>query len=114
MKTTPTESQEHESPEDMIRRIAYFRWIDSGCTNGNDWDHWLSAEKQLLAAMMPVAVDEGSGVSPTHFSVRTTVAQHLSDPTHRFHAPGAAHDARLDVVAGEARQRIRARQPRGA
>jgi hypothetical protein len=46
----------------------------------------------------------------SHFSIKTTVAAHLSDPAHRFHAPGAVHDGRLDVIAGEARQRVRGRR----
>ena len=115
MKITPKSPQEQESPEEEVRRLAYFRWIESGAVHGNDWDHWFAAEKQLSSvATLPVTEHERPGVPPAHFAIRTTVAEHLSDPTHRFHAPGAAHDARLDVVAGEARQRVRARQPRGS
>jgi hypothetical protein len=38
------------------------------------------------------------------------IAAQLSDPTHRFHPPGASHDDRRDVAAGKAPQRLRARQ----
>ena len=115
MDPNQPEAQKPESPEETIRQIAYFRWIDSGGAHGNDWDHWFAAEKQLLsAATLPVTTAEAATTSPEHYSIRTTLAAHLSDPTHKFHATGTAHDARLDVVAGEARQRVRARQPRGS
>ena len=52
---------------------------------------------------------EPTADTPAALSIKNTVAAHLSDPTHRFHAPGSKHDIRLDVVAGEARQRVRGR-----
>lgn len=97
------------SLEEKIREQAYYRWIDNGCPHGDDLSHWFAAEQQVLAA--PLA-EEAASPAP-HFSIRETIATHDADPTHRFHAPSALHDSRLDVVAHEARQRVRARQPGG-
>ena len=95
--------------DDKIREQAYYHWIDNGCPNGDDLGHWFAAEQQVLTTL---AEDHVASPSP-HFSIRETVAAHDADPTHRFHAPAALHDSRLDVVAQEARQRVRARQPGG-
>ncbi len=45
----------------------------------------------------------------SHLTIKDSVANSLSDPAHRFHGTGPAHDDRLDVIAGEARQRVRGR-----
>jgi len=97
------------SLEDKIREQAYYRWIENGCPHGDDLSHWLAAEQQVLAT--PPA--EQAATPAPHFSIRETIAAHDADPTHRFHAPSALHDSRLDVVAHEARQRVRARQAGG-
>jgi hypothetical protein len=47
------------------------------------------------------------------FSIRKTVAGHLTDPAYRFHALGKSHDFRSNVAAGEARQRVRGRRHTG-
>lgn len=97
--------------ETRIRELAYFLWVDAGCPPNDDLSHWLVAERTVRA--------ETPDAAPTpsqHFSIRATLAEHNSDPTHRFHDPAKVHDARLDVVAGEARQRVRGRHggtPRG-
>jgi len=93
--------------ETRIRELAYFLWVDAGCPPNDDLSHWFTAEKLVLADTPDPA---------QHFSIRATLAEHNSDPTHRFHDPAKVHDARLDVVAGEARQRVRGRHggtPRG-
>jgi hypothetical protein len=98
--------------DEHVRVRAYYLWLERGCPHGEDGDHWFAAQRQLLATMTaaiveaPPRADDG----PARFSIRQTVAEHLSDPTHRFHPPGAAHDNRLDVIAGEARQRVRGRR----
>lgn len=45
----------------------------------------------------------------SHVAIKDTVASHLSDPTHRFHATGKPRDNRRTVIAGEAPQRVRGR-----
>jgi len=45
-----------------------------------------------------------------HHSIRETLATHLSDPAHRFHAPAGSHDNRTTVSAGGALQRMRGRR----
>lgn len=47
--------------------------------------------------------------SPT--TIRATLAQHQSDPNHKFHGPAGSHDARADVAASGNRQRLRAHRP---
>lgn len=111
MKTTQSPSRESELQEEEIRVRAYFLWLERGCLHGEDCAHWFAARQQLLAERGSTA-DHRSEHAPdrsSHFAIEKTLGAHLSDPTHRFHAPGTAHDARLDVVAGEARQRVRGR-----
>jgi hypothetical protein len=95
--------------DDKIREQAYYHWIDNGCPHGDDLNHWLAAEQQVLAT---TTAEQAESPAP-HFSIRETIAAHDADPTHRFHAPSALHDSRLDVVSHEARQRVRARQAGG-
>jgi len=114
MKTPPSPPRsEPQSTEDLIRNIAYFHWLDSGCPPDNDWAHWFAAKEILLDLETSLVPDRPSNPAPPSFSIRATVASHQSDPTHRFHNPAAAHDSRTDVIAGSARQRVRARSPGG-
>jgi len=104
-----------QSSEDLVRQVAYFHWIDSGCPTGNDWAHWFAAEQRLLVAEASLLDAPRRKPAPSpHLTIRSTLAAHASDPTHRFHEPAAAHDARLNVVAGEARQRVRGRHLGGS
>jgi hypothetical protein len=113
--TMPMLPRESELPEDTIRRCAYFLWLDRGCPEGTDWEHWFEA-KQLLSEAGAAGVKNSSRADDASpgFSIGNTVAARLSDPTHRFHAPGLSHDDRLTVVAGEARQRVRGRRSGGS
>jgi hypothetical protein len=36
--------------EQDIARRAYELFVERGCEHGQDWDDWLSAERELLAA----------------------------------------------------------------
>ena len=42
-------------------------------------------------------------------TIARTLAEHESDPRHRFHARGAKSDGRVSVAAGERLQRVRSR-----
>jgi hypothetical protein len=108
MTTLPSVS---ESLEDETRQRAYFLWLDQGCPHGADWEHWFTAKQQLIVGIASAVAEKPApaAASSPHYSIGRTLADHQSDPTHRFHAPGAPHDSRLDVVAGEARQRVRGR-----
>jgi hypothetical protein len=109
--TMPTPPRESEPPEERIRERAYFLWIERGCPQGEDLEHWFMAKQQLQTAGDLAAADNPPRKHATaaRLSIGNTLAAHLSDPTHRFHAPGTARDHRLDVVEGEARQRVRGR-----
>jgi hypothetical protein len=109
--TVPSSLPAPELREERIRQRAYLLWRERGCPAGQDHDHWFLAQQELSTpasppiAVIPAHADE---VSPPLPHGRT-LANRSSDPTHRFHSPAIAHDGRLDVVAGEARQRVRGR-----
>jgi hypothetical protein len=42
-------------------------------------------------------------------TIARTLAEHESDPRHRFHARGQKSDGRVSVAAGERLQRVRSR-----
>lgn len=42
-------------------------------------------------------------------TIAHTLANHQSDPGHKFHVPAHKKDGRLSVAAGERMQRVRAR-----
>lgn len=112
MKTNHTvPTVQLEPPEAWIRERAYYLWLDRGGPQGDGLQDWLDAKAQLAAETAPVTTTLYPETDDTlqHFSIRQTIDQHQSDPAHRFHAPSAAHDARLNVAANEAPQRIRGR-----
>ena len=96
-------------PVNQIRERAYFRWLDLGCPHGDDQAHWFWAREQLIALAQPAGERAAPAPAAAHFSIQDTVASGLSDPTHRFHDRQTPRDARLNVVEGEARQRVRGR-----
>ena len=111
MKSTPIfPITDVELPLSQIRERAYFRWLDLGRPDGDDQAHWFWARQQLMVQDLAPELQPTPGADTApHFSIQNTVADHLADPTHRFHDRATPHDARLDVVAGEARQRVRGR-----
>lgn len=97
-------------PDQQIRDRAYFRWLDLGRPDGDDLAHWFWARQQLATPASatdrePAPHAPDTGPRPAD----NTAASALPDPTRRFHDRQTPRDARLDVVAGEARQRIRGR-----
>ncbi len=110
--TASASSRQSQQPEDRIRLRAYFLWLEDNCPEGEDLAHWFTAEQELLAkeqAAVPKNPRSGKN-APAAFSIRHTLTDHQSDPAHRFHTAGAPHDDRLDVIAREARQRVRGRR----
>jgi hypothetical protein len=119
MNATMSESTRNpESLEERIRQRAYSLWLDGGCPHGQALDHWLAAKQELMTSLHEEAAENSPRFAypdlTSPFSIRKTIAANLADPTHRFHAPSVAHDDRLAVVAGEARQRIRGRHFAGS
>ena len=43
----PTESR---PSEDEVRKLAYFKWEQAGCPDGDGCEFWLAAENALMAA----------------------------------------------------------------
>jgi hypothetical protein len=92
---------------DEIRTRAYFLWLDRGRPHGQHDAHWLEAEYLQRRAANRLG-------QPAHATIRVTVATHQSDPVHQYHAPVSDHDDRLNVIAGEAPQRVRGRHGEGS
>ena len=100
-----------EATEEQLRERAYFLWLEHGSPHGEDWAHWFAAKQQLLAALAGTGAESltrAQDAAP-HHTILQTLAAHTTDPTHRFHVIATVHDNRVDVVAGEARQRVRGR-----
>jgi hypothetical protein len=92
----------------MVREAAYFQWLNGGANHGDDWAHWLNAESQIVAGGdVRQQVDPNSTTSKN--SLQATLAEHSSDPAHRYHGQGVAHDNRTDIIASGPRQRVRGR-----
>jgi hypothetical protein len=55
--------------EQAIRERAYHLWIADGCRDGNADDHWLNAQRELLAASLGtfarVTVDDAQAMVET-------------------------------------------------
>lgn len=112
MKKNLSAPAPREQPlEDWIRERAYYLWLNRGCPHGEDWRDWFLAKAQLETESGPpsTTVYPSNPDNTRHFSIRHTIDEHQSDPAHRFHAPTVTHDARLNVAANEAPQRIRGR-----
>jgi hypothetical protein len=110
MKTNPTAPATlPEPPEEWIRERAYHLWLNRGCPAGEDLQDWFAAKAELEARPASVTSYPEEKYTVESFSIRNTLDEHQSDPTHRFHAPSVAHDSRLNVAANEAPQRIRGR-----
>ena len=38
----------NKNPREKIEERAYELWLAGGCAHGNDLDHWLQAEREVL------------------------------------------------------------------
>jgi hypothetical protein len=45
LELAPTEL---ESRRDVVRRMAYLNWLNSGCPDGRQLDFWLLAEREWI------------------------------------------------------------------
>jgi hypothetical protein len=45
LELTPAEL---ECCKDIVRRMAYFNWLDAGCPDGQELDCWLLAERAWI------------------------------------------------------------------
>lgn len=50
--------------EQRIRDRAYAIWLEQGCPDGCDGDHWLQAERDIAAQAGTVAVTEPAAKAP--------------------------------------------------
>jgi hypothetical protein len=98
------------SPIEQIRERAYFRWLELGRPEGEDLVHWFWARQQIIAPDLSIHPRPAPPASSAgHLPFENTAATRSGASSHRFHDRQTPRDARLDVVAGEARQRIRGR-----
>ncbi|HWB11467.1 MAG TPA: DUF2934 domain-containing protein [Pirellulales bacterium] len=61
-------STENDSPDDVIRVAAYYKWLDAGRPDGRDLDFWCQAEQEralLQHAIAKPSPDE----APAHRAV---------------------------------------------
>jgi hypothetical protein len=111
MNPTPSASL-HDFLDEKIRERAYYLWLDDGCPDGKDWQHWYKARQQVLAAI-PLVVSEQrprrAGGS-SQLSIRSTAAGEPDDLTPRFHAQVVAPADRRNAVEVESRQHGRGRR----
>ncbi len=49
MAENSTKSSPLVDCEEAIRSLAYHKWIEAGCPDGDGVVHWLEAERQVLA-----------------------------------------------------------------
>ena len=40
--------EEREARRDIIRRMAYFNWLNAGCPQGDELTFWAKAEREWL------------------------------------------------------------------
>ena len=120
--------------EEAIAREAYCLWQLDGCPDGRDLEYWFKAKEIIQRRVaedlgpLPVIADaaangsasaekhaaadhpmSASSLPPTQ-TIAHTIAEHQSDPGHRFHARGTQVDGRVTVAAGERLQRVRSRE----
>lgn len=48
LNTLELAATELDSRRDVVRRMAYFNWLNSGCPDGRQLDSWLLAEREWI------------------------------------------------------------------
>jgi len=64
-----------QSLEQQIRDRAYALWLEHGCTDGNAEQHWLAAERQVLATMTAQASATAATAKPSKRRTTSTAAK---------------------------------------
>jgi len=77
--------------EQRIRDRAYAIWLEQGCPEGRDGDHWLQAERDIAAKAESVAV-------PATKAPRKSVKKAKAEPAAVASAPADAPKARKPRV----------------
>jgi hypothetical protein len=63
-----------QSLEQRIRERAYTLWLENGCADGNAEQHWLAAERELLAMMTALASTAPAARKPSKSRATPTTA----------------------------------------
>jgi hypothetical protein len=63
-----------QSLEQRIRERAYTLWLENGCADGNAEQHWLAAERELLAMMTAPASTAPAARKPSKSRATPTTA----------------------------------------
>ena len=119
--------------EEAIAREAYCLWQHDGSPEGRDLEYWFKAREIIQRrvdedlgplpeipkvdlnvrntdeASLPTGNPIPDSALPPTQTIAHTIAEHQSDPGHRFHARGTQADGRVNVAAGERLQRVRSR-----
>jgi hypothetical protein len=70
--------QMDQSLENRIRERAYEIWTAHGCVHGQADQHWLAAEREILAASTPALAREPGPKKRRRSSVRSKAARMLA------------------------------------
>jgi len=70
--------QMDQSLENRIRERAYEIWTAHGCVHGQADQHWLAAEREILAASTPALAREPAPKKRRRSSVRSKAARRLA------------------------------------
>ena len=62
------QSIDNESPDEVIRVAAYYKWIDAGRPDGRDLDFWCQAEQEHAILRQAMAEPSTDG-APVHREV---------------------------------------------
>ncbi len=76
-----TEAASGSDREDRIREIAYFIWLEEGCPNGRDQDHWQRARARV--ELMEAAPSPMLAVKPPLKSAKSKAAPTRKTPGKR-------------------------------
>jgi hypothetical protein len=67
-----------KSLENRIRERAYEIWTQHGCVDGQAQQHWLAAERELLAASTAVLAGQSNPNKKARSSARSKAARTLA------------------------------------
>ena len=68
----------HQNLENLIRERAYEIWTSRGCAHSQADQHWLAAEREILAASTPALAREPAPKKKRRSPARSKAARTLA------------------------------------